>query len=323
MPLPCEFSFDTETDMFKDGIRTCMIQICPVSAPSIKEVKVFLGRDCYDQFFDSFEDTQWNVDCRMFNLDYEFDWLFHSLKERYEWNDGRSPKKGQWTCSMDEARVYNIKIRNHHGKVMKITDDAKRAGNYVSLESVGEAVRKSHPEWFEGLERVKEKVEYNNGWFDPSHEDHDRFIRYGKLDAYTQAMVARWMDEQGLNKASTSAGNGLNTALCGKYMKKPMKDCRFEEMKFAKMDFKKYYPPLNREMQDMVESSLLGGFVWGVSGIHKGTFVHLDYSSSYPCEYAFGELGRGRVVNLDRNQWDRFKDDSGYIRWYVVSFDFT
>ena len=323
MALPSEFAFDTETDSFDGDIRTCMIQICPVGASSLDDVKVFLGRDCYDQFFDRFEETLYNMDCRTFNLDYEFEWLFHAMKDRYTWTESRQVKKGEWNCSMDESRAYIVRIRNHHGKVLRFTDDAKRAGNYVSLRSVGEAVKRSYPEWFEGMEKVKEDVDYNNGWSAEGHPDHEKFIHYGKLDAYTQAMVARWMDLNGLNKANTSAGNGLNTALCGRFKGKEMRNCDGAEIKYAKVNFKRYYPPLNREMQDILEESLLGGFVWGVSGVHKGTFVHLDYSSSYPYEYAYGNLGRGQVVNLKKKMWQNFMEKDGYIRWYVVSFDFT
>ena len=86
------------------------------------------------------------------------------------------------------------------------------------------------------------------------------------------------------------------------------------------MDFTKHYPPLDREMQDTVERSLLGGFVWGRTGDWRGTFVHLDYSSSYPYEYAYGDLGKGRVIKVDREQWGMLGDN--LLKWYVVSFDF-
>lgn len=320
MPLPSNFAFDTETDRFGDDVLTCMIQVCPISAGSLDDVSIILGLDCYERFLDRFEETQYNMDCHMYNLDYEFKWLKHWLGG-YEFVPFSQKRlaRGQWTCSSDNMTTYCVKICNRHGKVLKITDDMKRLGG-CSMETAGKAVRGSHPDWFMDGVEVKEKADYNTGWFSEDAEDHWDFIRYGTVDAYTQAMIARYIVMNGLDKSLTAASNGFMTALLGKYQDSGLGESDGKVRRYARMDFTKHYPPLDREMQDTVERSLLGGFVWGRTGDWRGTFVHLDYSSSYPYEYAYGDLGKGRVIKVDREQWGMLGDN--LLKWYVVSFDF-
>lgn len=325
MSLPSDFALDTETDDFDGSVRTCLIQICSVTAGSINEVRLYEGLDCFEQFFHTFENTMSNVDCHVCNLDYEWSRMQNYVLANYTFVENRHGKMsgGQFTVVADERTVYKVKLCNGYGKTLVITDDLKRLGN-TSVKKAGEGVKVTHPEWFEGLEKVKEDVEYNNGWHDPSHPDHDRFIYYSRLDAYTQAMIMRWVNEQGLDKNMTSASNGFHTALLGKYAGKSLASSNGRDRKYAHIDFKRYYPPLKREMQDMVENSLLGGFVYGETGTWKGTFVHLDYSSSYPYEYAFGNLGRGNIAVLHKGEkmYDTMRTSPNMIRWFVVSFDF-
>lgn len=287
---------------------------------------MFEGKDCYAQFFRVFEDTGYKMTCHVCNLRYEFSWMQHYLSENYEYVRFRPNgkfKPGQWSVSADSMSVYAVRICNSQGYEMWITDDLKRLGN-TSVEKAGEGCRVEHPEWFVGMERVKEKVEYNNGWSSPDSPYHDKFIHYSKQDGYTQAMIMRWVFEQGLDRNFTSASNGFNTALLMKYRDKTLTTADGKDKKFSRADFQKYYPPLEREMQDIVELSLLGGFTYGETGTHYGTFVHIDYSSSYPYEYAFGNLGRGRVGRAypGTKSYDYFKKADGVLRWYVVSFDF-
>lgn len=326
VPLPSHFAFDTETDRFEEGIRTCLIQICPMNATGLKDVRMFEGIDCYSQFFGLFEETGYRMTCHVCNLRYEFSWMQHYLSENYEYvrfrPNGRF-KPGQWSVSADAMSTYAIRICNHLGVEMWITDDLKRLGN-TSVEKAGEGCRVEHPEWFKGMEKVKEKVDYNNGWSDPEHPDHEKFMHYSRQDGYTQAMIMRWVFEQGLDRNFTSASNGFNTALLMRYRDKSLTTADGKDKKFSRADFQKHYPPLDREMQDMVETSLLGGFTYGETGTHTGVFTHIDYSSSYPYEYAFGNLGRGRVGRTEpgTKSYDYFRGNDDYIRWYVVSFDF-
>lgn len=322
MPLPSSFSFDTETDRFGEDIRTCMIQTCPLGATSLDDVKVILGLDCYERFMGEFEETMYNMDCHVYNLDYEFAWLKHHIVGRYEFVEygQRKLKAGQWTCMGDSMTMYAVKVCNQYGKVLKITDDAKKMGN-CKMVVAGEGVKHSHPDWFAKVKDVKQKAEYNTGWFSEEAKDHESFIEYGKVDAFSQAMIARYIVENNMDKALTAASNGFLTALLGKYKGCSLASSDGKTLRFAKMDFARYYPPLSREMQDIVERSLLGGFVWGKTGEWKGTFCHVDYSSSYPYEYAFGKMGRGKVIKVPAERMDSFMGD-GLIRWYVVSFDF-
>ena len=323
VPLPSAFAYDTETDRLGDDIRTVMIQLCPIGAGSLKEVKVYLGLDCMERFFEAFEETMYDMDMHVYNLDYEFSWMKSYLKEHYEFVPfgHKRMRCGEWSCSSDQMTTYCVKVINRYGKELRMTDDAKKVGN-CRMEKAGKSVRASHPDWFECVKDVKETVEYNNGWSNPEHPDHERFIHYGMVDAYSQAMIARYIIENNLDKCLTSASNGFMTALVSRYQGCTLADSDGKKRRFARMDFRKHYPPLPRDMQDIVEDSLLGGFVYGETGTWKGTFVHVDYSSSYPYEYAFGDLGRGKVVRVPKDQWDTYKDAPGMIRWYVVSFDF-
>lgn len=309
--------------MFPEGIRTCMIQLCPIGATDLDDVHVILGLDCIERFFGSFEETMWNCDMHLYNMDYEFSWFKSYVNTHYEFVpfSQKRLRPGQWTCSSDNMTTYCIKVCNHNGFVVRMTDDAKKVGN-CKMETAGKSVKASHPDWFRNIAEVKLKTEYNTGWFQEDAVDHDAFIRYGKVDAFSQAMIARYIIENNLDKCLTSASNGFMTALVGKYKDKTLSQSDGKDRRYARMDFQRYYPPLNREMQDVVEDSLLGGFVYGETGTWTGTFVHVDYSSSYPYEYAFGKLGKGRVVKVPEKEWEEYQRMDGMIRWYKVSYDF-
>lgn len=330
--LPSEFAFDTETDRYEDGhIRTCLIQVCSLGASSLDDVRVLEGWDCYERFFDLFDECLHDVDCRMFNLGgYEFDWFKDLLSERYEFTRSRRPAKGCWSCVADNHSVYSVKIVNQHGKMMRISDDLKRVGGNRSMKSTAEAVRRSRPDWFPDGMEVKEETEYNNGWYterDTFPERYERFMHYSKQDAYSQAMISRWLKEFGVGGNLTASSAGLDMALALKYRGVKASELDGKEKRYTRMDFEKKYPPLDREMQDIVEESLLGGFVWGGTGTWHGTFTHVDYSSSYPYEYAFGNMFSGTVQRLIAGQcrkstWNRVLSGD-YMRWMLVSFDFS
>lgn len=328
MPLFSKpFAMDTESDVYVDGEKkTRLVQICPVDAVGLDDVRMFYGWDALSRFMDSFEETNSKkaLDCHVFNLGgYEFSHLWlEVLKDRYEYVDKRTPAKGQWTAIADDKTVYKVLVRNQYGTVMKITDDMRRMGN-CSMKKASESIRVQHPEWFEGMKETKLESDYHPGWLDESDEGFADAIAYSVQDAYSQAMIARWLLMNGYGQKLTAPSTGLEVALSIKYSGKSVTECTGQDQRFAMANFTKRYPPLNREMQDVAERSLLGGFVWGETGTWHGTFCHIDYSSSYPYEYAYGNMFYGRVskVTPDSKYWDMYMHGDVF-RWFVVSFDF-
>lgn len=311
------FALDTESDVYKDGYKkTKLVQICPISATSLDDVKLYYGWDSLNEFFDDFNDTNGNntiLDCHVFNLGgYEFSHLWYEvLQYRYTYTEESIPKMGEWTAIADDKTVYKVMVRNWRGCVLKITDDMRRVGN-VSMKKATESVRNQHPDWFP-MQQTKLESDYHDGWlnkWDPGFED---AILYSKQDAYSQAMLARWLIDNGYGNKLTAPSNGLMTAL----------DITYHAGRWNRNRFKTQYPPLNREMQDIAERSLLGGFVYGETGTHYGTFTHLDYSSSYPYEYVYGKMFVGEVkrVNPYYEFYNQYKKGD-FMRWYLLSFDF-
>lgn len=320
------FALDTESDVYVDGEKkTRLVQICPVDALSLKDVRVYEGWDALNRFFDSFEETRGKMlDCHVFNLGgYEFSHFWKEvLRDRYEYVDARSPKKGQWTAIADDKTVYKVLVRNQYGTVLKFTDDMRRMGN-CSMRKASESIRKQHPEWFPEMKETKLEADYHDGWLNPDDPDYEHSLEYSKQDAFSQAMIARWLLENGYGSKLTAPSTGLQVALGIRYEGKELSQCSQMELRYGMEDFVKHYPPLDREMQDIAERSLLGGFVWGETGTHHGTFTHVDYSSSYPYEYAFGKMFHGRVSRVmpDSKYWDMYLK-ADVMRWFVVSFDF-
>lgn len=326
MPLSCAFAFDTETDIMTEGDepQLVMIQCCPISAVSRDEVILYEGIDCYDVFFNEFEETMWDCRCFMFNLGgYEFSYLKRVLIRRYEFVKWKGKlKKGQWSLIGDAFSTYAVKIVNQYGNVLYITDDKKLV--MTDMKTAGDAVRKDHPEWFSG--ETKEETEYNNGWYREKDTDVEKYLRfreYGITDCFTQAMIAKWLDENGRHDCLTSASNGFVSALNVAFNNGSGMCHDRDRRRRNKMDFRKYYPPLSKEMHLIAENSLLGGFVYGRVGMWRGRFVHVDYSSSYPHEYANERLFRGKVERVMYGDRDyEMIERSDAFKWYLVSFSF-
>ena len=285
---------------------------------------MFEGEDSIRRFFDEFEDTGYNMDCHAYNLSYEFSWMLPTLRH-YIWVDPQQKKlaAGQWTALVDPMAVYRVKVCNNGGYVLTITDDMRRVGA-VTMAETADSVRREHPEWWDGIAEVKEDAGdlYNVWWTLPEDDPRrERFLHYAKVDAYSQAMIALWLQESGGNSTLTSASAGLRMALHMKYGKPDNPDGAWKERK----DFQKEYPPLSRVEQDILESSLMGGYVHGEPGTWEGVFTHIDYSSSYPYEYRSGKLFKGKVTRLERRSqaWNRVIKNPNYFRWYLVSFDFN
>ena len=285
------------------------------------------SEDAIERFFELFEETGYNCDCHCYNLSYEISWIISAIRGRYEWVDWRDAKKmkpGTFSVMEDPMACYAAKFCNANGHILKMSDDMRRMGS-VSMETAADSIRRSNPEWFEGLERTKEKTDVYNIWWTYPEDDPRRqeFLHYAKVDAWSQAMIARWLIEKGYDRSFTIASNGLKMALAIKYRSTiDISDNR--DNHWAKLDFQRKYPPLDRVKQDLVEESLLGGFVWGEVGSFSGTFYHYDYSSSYPKEYYSGELFSGRImsVSVDSPSWERVMNAPGYFRWFLCDFDF-
>lgn len=328
MPLFSKpFAMDTESDVYEDGEKkTRLVQICPIDAVSLDDVRMFYGWDALSRFMDSFEETnsKKQLDCHVFNLGgYEFSHLWlEVLRDRYEYVDKKNPGKGEWTAVADDKTVYQVLVKNQYGTVLKITDDMRRMGN-CSMKKASESIRFQHPEWFPDMETTKLESDYHPGWLSEDDEGFEDAVAYSVQDAYSQAMIARWLIMNGYGQKLTAPSTGLEVALSIKYTGKPITECDGKDQRFALSNFTKRYPPLNREMQDTAERSLLGGFVWGETGTWHGTYCHIDYSSSYPYEYAYGNMFYGRVskVTPDSKYWEMYMRGDVF-RWFVVSFDF-
>ena len=120
MPLYSEpFALDSESDVYEDGEKkTRLIQICPVSAHGLEDVRMYYGWDAWDRFFDTFDETnsKKQLDCHMFNLGgYEFSHMFaECMRDRYIFVDKRRPYKGEWTAIADDKTVYKVMVCNQY-----------------------------------------------------------------------------------------------------------------------------------------------------------------------------------------------------------------
>lgn len=324
------FAMDTETDSVEgyDEPRTVLMQMCPVDAVSEKEVVLLKGVDVFDQFFDRVEETRHNMDCHVFNLDYEWSRMEQTVLARYEWTEERKMGKGTFHVVGDDRMVYEVRICNQYGKTLKITDDWQRSKG--KMEDVAGDIFGEHPDWWpagvtaDDVKLSVEKEKYNNGWFAEDHEDHELMMNYAIRDAYSQAMIARYQIENGRADYLTGSSAGLGSCIIKKYRKDQYNVPHYKKLKWAKEEFNKVYPPLDRDMQDMVEKSLVGGFVYGHPGIHRGPFTHLDYKSSYPQFYAHEDMfiGKVSVIKKGNKRWELIKANPKMFRWYVVSFEF-
>lgn len=340
--MPLSFvpsAIDTETDGPSIWKYTAIVQECPEDATSLEDVNLYFTTrprcTAWDAFFDEFEITEKFrdpeskglrsvIERHCFNLGgFEWKGITECLCRRYGGNTEKVPQSAKnrdrimWEAVADDKSVYRITIYNMHGVKLVFTDDLKRLGGNIEMKEAAEMVRAGHPEWFEGVPDVKETTDYHEGWLSPNDPDYGHSIHYAKVDAYSQAMILRNLRQEGWTKALTAPSLGFKEALS---ILKP----HAENSYFAKLWFTKAYPPLNRTMQDIVEDSLIGGFVYGVRGVHYGTFTHLDYSSSYPYEYVYGEMFKGKVMITLPGEpyYERVLRSPKFVRWYYVSFDF-
>lgn len=320
------FSLDSESDVYIDGHKkTRLLQWCDIRATSLDDVVTLHDWDAWNIFFDMLDtiESKKKVDIHVYNLAYEFShmWL-ECLQTRYPFVDARKPTRGSWTAVADHQSVYLVTFVNEHGTIIRFTDDMKRFGG-VSMRDASRSVRAQHPEWFP-MEETKLESDYHEGWLDPSDPGFKDSIIYGKQDAFSQAMCTRFLIENGWSNKLTAPSNGLDVALRIRYKQGEGRDPYLQSL-WNRARFKEKYPPLSREMQDIAEDSLLGGYVYGEVGTFFGIHTHVDYSSSYPYEYAFGKMFIGpvsRALPTDRH-WDLFMKTNGVFKWLLVSFDFV
>lgn len=340
MPLfSVPFALDTENDMVEgyDEPIPVTIQMCPYDAMSENDVVVLEGVDCYDRFLDLFEETMTNMSCVVFNADHEWQGLERHVVGRYEWYEKEGPKDhippGCFNVSGDDRMVYRITIVNQYNCKLVITDDWQRSKK--AMKDVAGDVFTECPHWWpEGTTKDDVKLEideswYNCGWSREDHPHHDVMMRYAVRDSYSQAMILRYNIRRGRENYLTSSSAGMGECLLStyhppEYDKEGKEYSNFVRLLMAKTKFKKEFPPLNREMQDIVEDSLVGGFVYGCPGVTEGPLVHIDFKSSYPQHYCNEEAfyGNVSVITPDSGKWELVMRNPKLYKWVLVSFDF-
>ena len=327
MPAPSIIlSMDTETDRIDiDDIETtycCLCQICALNAKSPEDVKIYESEDADRDMLLDLEKWDRNIEMHVYNLAYEFEWLRGSLislkYKNIPYNRRKKLPSHCWRALYDKSGIFKMDIVFKTGKILTIKDDLKLFDPSLSMEKVAEGVRAEHPDWFCDEVKSKEKVEYNTGWHFHNSEDREKFIEYAKIDAFSQSRITKYIIEKGLNSKLSSTSTTFHEVLKLKYP-----DIQDEWKRLRK--FKKDYPPLDLERQLYAEERLIGGFVYGEVGTFSGHFTKWDYKSSYPYEYVFGALPRGkiRMMKPDDPLIDRVKNDKNFIRWVRVSFDFS
>lgn len=135
----------------------------------------------------------------------------------------------------------------------------------------------------------------------------------------------RHTQESGMAESLTSSSYGLKSAVITTYGDGDYTHSEYLPTRYAMDEFKKQYPPLPNAMQDIVEDSLLGGFVWGSPGVHKGVFTHLDFSSSYPYEYYAGKMFKGRIsiVKPDSPLFEDVMQNPELCKWVIITYIFN
>lgn len=341
MPLfSVPFALDTENDMVEgyDEPIPVTIQMCPYDAVSEKDVIVLKGVDCYDRFLDMFEETRTDMRCAVFNLDHEWKGLESHVLGRYEWFEKETPKSkvppGHFHVSGDDRMVYQVTITNQYHCRLIISDDWQRSKK--AMKDVAGDVFTEFPWWWpEGTSKDDVKLEideswYNCGWFREDHPLHGVMMQYAIRDSFSQAMILRYNLKSGRENYLTSSSAGMGECLVETY-RPPEYDKEGNpyhqavRLLMAKKKFKKEFPPLNREMQDIVEDSLVGGFVYGCPGVTEGPLVHIDFKSSYPQHYCnegsfYGTIS---VMRPDNPKWNMVMENSKLYKWVIVSFEFN
>ena len=329
-------AFDTETDKAagEEEPVTVSVQRCCLDAGSEDAVNIDLGRDCYDRFFGWMGEGN-HKNMFAYNLDYEWSRMESYVRERFEYWEkpkGRAQQPlGTYTVFGDDHFIYSVTLRYKNGTMVKIKDDWQHFKK--AMADAAADVYAEHPDWWpayvkkEDLKMEVDKSKYNNGWSDASHPDHEEMLAYARRDAFSQAMISRYLEEKGAHRFLTSSSAGMSSALGMRYRKDDWDESvpEFIKSRYSKKAFQNMFPPLPRERQDYVEKHILGGFVYGKPGVHKGCFVHLDYKSSYPYYYYAGEMFKGLIQYRkgDDPYVEKLMADRHIFKWVKVSFSFN
>ena len=328
MTLPAVFAFDTESGLCSDGVlRNVEIQICYRGARSLDDVRVWVSDDPYSEFFAEWDNLA-DIEVHVFNLDWEYrpiiNWL---IRHGYTFRTGNTRKlrKMEWDVVQTPMCVYELRFRDARGYEMRFVDDWQLC--HDRLREVIKALRKD-PEYNGIMERAgvegKERTEVYETWYalGEDSDEYKQFVRYSKVDAFIQALFCEWLHEHDRDLALTGASMGFKNGIAYTFRGCHASDLEKKDMFFAMRDFEQQYPPLDHRKQVIAEQSITGGYVDGRPGHYKGVFTHGDYSSSYPYEYRYGQLFRGRVHEAREADFDRVLNNPKLLCWVVVSFDF-
>lgn len=348
---------DTESDRFGDrsveNTRNVLLTVCPPSAKSLADVKTFFDKEsAWLPFLDYFEGESEDFNIQWFNGGYEMGALWDALIEKgyhfiskgdftpgtkrvdIEKRLRRSPHCAYLAIDKNAGFlecVITSGFREYEGhghvkktacRIMRIKDAAKIAGGKDTMSKNANAIRKVHPEWWQAEMNTKDDLEdedYNNGWYFDKEiypKKYERFMHYSIQDAYSQAMIFRYLKESGQDKGLSRSGNSWNIAidLC------ETGDNRY----FKKKNFQKKYPPLEVESQLLYEDGLLGGYVYGKTGVYEGVATKGDYKSSYPDGYWRMKLPSGReyIIRPEDPDFDRVMESDELCRFILCRFDF-
>lgn len=333
-----KYVYDTETDYVEgfDEPRTVTVQVCPMDARTEDEVMVFEGLDCLDKLLDWMEAGEKKQECYVFNLDYEWSRIERFVRARLVWwekvDERERQPPGTFTDFGDSHFDYKITLVFENGVKVTLKDDWQYAKK--SMEQVAVEVYSERPDlWPRYVTKDDLKVSipkswYNSGWSRKDHPLHEKMMEYAIRDAYSQAKISQYHEEVGYHRYVTGTSYALNTALKTRYHKRNEEEWEdmtdSEKDRYAQKAFQNSYPPLDVEKQHFVEDNILGGFVFGKPGVHKGTFTHVDYKSSYPDYYYEGELFKGCVqfVPYESDIAKKVLEMDSMFKWVVVSFKF-
>lgn len=323
MDLALDTETDRFGDKCIENTRYVLLTVCQPTAKSLDDVMFFFDeKSAWLPFLDFFQESDEDFNVQWFNGGYELGALWDALIEKKyrfiskaDFEPGvkrkdmmrrfrESPKSVFLSVDKNAGFLEAIvtsdlcsyeghgHAKKTHCRIMRIKDASKIAGGKDSMAKNAEAIRKVHPDWWLPGMNTKDGLgegDYNNGWYFERvlyPERFEKFLKYSKQDAFSQAMIFRHLIETKQDKGISRSGNSWSIAidLCGKG----------NNLHFKKMNFRKKYPPLSIESQLLYEDGLLGGYVYGKAGEFKGVATKGDYKSSYPKGYWSLRLPAGK-----------------------------
>lgn len=346
-PVPHAFAFDCETDRVKGKQRNRLVQWCPLNANSLADVSVCYGWDAYVSFIKWLETTTHNIDATVYNIDFEWTYIYRSLiklgykseyitpeSDEFGKKPKKFPKKGHYTTFSDGNGTYRVAITFPNGKHISITDDSRRFG-MTKMSLVAESIRHEYPEWWpmgevkHNSEEVKPRL-YKKGWLDKTSPHFDEALYYSALDAYSQAKITLYTTLNFQDEYLTITSWSYVDALCRQYdpLHRGIVDIKKTEGSYNTIKnlirlHNSRCPPLSFELQAVFEGNMRGGYVFSKPGNYSGTFCHADFKSSYPYIYAYEALPVG-IVTYRSPVWGEEQErkySKNHIRYVDVEGD--